>query len=324
MRVLVLHTDVSPDAPPDDQDTLWSAEAVHEAIRERGHDASRAPFVPELGKLDALLREHRPDIVFNLVECVFGLGELAPVAPTLLEKLRMPYTGNHAGTLAVTSDKPLAKKLMRKCGLPTADWCEPPDWQGLTDGRKYIVKSATEDCSLGLDDGAVVIGANAVRAREEYAKATYGGRWFAEAFIDGREFNISVIEKDGKPQVLPIPEMQFLNWTEGRPKIVGYAAKWDEESPDLVNTERAFGIDQKEPALAKKMRDLAAKSWTQFGMHGFGRVDLRLDESGTPFVLELNPNSCIEPGAGLAAAASAAGLSYSDLIMQVIEEGLRR
>ncbi|MBI3675768.1 MAG: D-alanine--D-alanine ligase [Proteobacteria bacterium] len=324
MRVLVLHTEVLPDSPPDDQDTLWSVEAVHEAVSQRGHDSVTAPFVPQLDKLQVLLREHRPDIVFNLVESVYGLGELAPIAPTMLEKLSMPYTGNHAGTLSVTNDKPLAKQIMRKCGLPTADWFVPPDWQGLREGRTYIIKSATEDCSLGLDDGAVVIGAKAARERAKHSAAIHGGRWFAENFIDGREFNVSVIEKNGKPQVLPVPEMQFLNWTPGRPKIVGYAAKWDEESPDLVNTERAFGVDEKEPALAKKLRDLVAATWTQFGMHGFGRVDFRIDAKGNPFILEINPNSCIEPGAGLAAAASAVGLSYSDLIMQILEEGLRR
>ena len=258
------------------------------------------------------------------MESVFGLDDLAPIAPTMLEKLRVPYTGNHAGTLSVTSDKPLAKRIMRQCGLPTADWFVAPDWKGLREDCIYIVKSATADCSLGLDDGAVVVGAKAARERAEYCNRKYGGRWFAESFLEGREFNVSVIENNGKPQVLPVPEMQFLNWTPGRPKIVCYAAKWDEESPDLVNTERLFGIDEKEPALAKKLRDLAAKTWTQFGMHGFGRVDLRLDADDNPFILEVNPNSCIEPGAGLAAAASAARLSYSDLIMQVIEEGLRR
>lgn len=324
MRVLVLHTDVAPDAPPDDQDTLWSVKAVDEALVQRGHDSVTAPFVPELGKVKALLDEHRPDIVFNLVESVFGLDELAAITPTMLEKLRVPYTGNHAATLSVTSDKPLAKEIMRKCGLPTADWCVPPDWTGWREGRKYIVKSATADCSLGLDDGAVVVGAKAMRERAGYCSRKYGGRWFAEAYLDGREFNVSVIERNGKPQVLPVPEMQFLNWTPGRPKIVGYAAKWDEESSDLVNTERLFGIDEKEPTLARKLRDLAAEAWMQFGMHGFGRVDLRLDADNNPFILEVNPNSCIEPGAGLAAAASAAGLSYSDLIMQVIEEGFRR
>jgi D-alanine-D-alanine ligase len=324
MRVLVLHTDVAPDAPPDDQDTLCAVAAVHEALTQRGHDSITAPFVPELGKLKALLDEHRPDIVFNLVESVFGLDDLTLIAPAMLEKLGVPCTGNHAGTLSVTTEKPLAKMIMRQCGLPTADWFVGPDWEGLREGRTYIVKSTTEDCSLGLDDGAVVVGAGAVRERAGYCSRRYGGRWFAEAFLDGREFNISVIENNGKPQVLPVPEMQYLNWTPGRPRIVGYAAKWDQESPDLANTERLFGIDEKEPDLAKRLRDLVARAWTQFGMHGFGRVDLRLDRDGNPFILEVNPNSCLEPGAGLAAAASAAGLSYSDLIMRVIEEGLRQ
>ena len=324
MKILILHTYVPPDAPSEDQDTMWSEAAVRAAIIQRGHDVVSAPFVPELSKLKALLDEHRPTLVFNLVESVNGLGELAPSAPIMLEKLRMPYTGNHAGTLSVTSDKPLSKEIMRKCGLPTADWIVPPDWHGLEEGRKYIVKSATEDCSLGLDDGAVVIGAKAVRERVQHSKALHGGRWFAELYIEGREFHVSCIEKDGKPQVLPMPEMHFFNWAPDRPKIVGYAAKWDEESFDLENTDRTFGTEEKEPELAQKLKDLVAATWTQFDMHGFGRVDFRLDAEGNPYILEINPNSCLEPNCALAAAANAAGLGYSDLVMQVIEEGLRR
>jgi D-alanine-D-alanine ligase len=323
MKILILHTYVPPDAPSEDQDTMWSEAAVREAIKQRGHEVVSAPFVPELSELKALLDEHRPTVVFNLVESVNGLCELAPIAPVMLEKLGMPYTGNHAGTLSVTSDKTLSKEIMRKCGLPTADWIVPPDWHGLDEGRKYIVKHATEDCSLGLDDGAVVIGAKAVRERAELSKTLYGGRWFAELYIEGREFNVSCIEKDGKPMVLPVPEMHFYNWPADRPRIVGYAAKWDELSFDLDNTDRTFDAEEKEPELAKKLKDLVAATWTQFGMHGFGRVDFRLDAEGNPFILEVNPNACLEPNCNLAAAVNAAGLSYSDLIMQVIDEGLK-
>src|SRR5437763_1259742 len=82
------------------------------------------------------------------------------------------------------------------------------------------------------------------RGRADWCRNTYGGRWFAEAYIEGREFNVSVLEENGAPRVLPIPEMCFHNWREGRPRVVGYAAKWEEESSESLNTVRHFILEK--------------------------------------------------------------------------------
>src|ERR1044071_3775908 len=193
MRVLVLHSDVAPDAPADELDTLYTARAIAEALESRGHRASLAPFVFDPRSLRALITEHRSDAVFNMVEAIFGQGELAPIVPTLLEKLNVPFTGCGAAPMALAGDKPLAKRMLRLAGLPTPDWDEPP-FSSLEDDRRYIVKSATEDASLGLDDAAVVLGPVQARERAAFCRKTHGGRWFAEAYVHGREFNVSVIE----------------------------------------------------------------------------------------------------------------------------------
>ncbi len=317
MRVLVLHSDVPRDAPADELDTLITAQAIAEALEERGHRAHLAPFVFDPEAIRGLISEHRADAVFNMVEAIFRQGELASVVPTLLEKLNVPFTGCRAAPMALAGDKPLAKRLLRLGGLPTPDWDEPP-FAALADDRRYIVKSATEDASLGLDDGAVVMGREAACARADGCRETYGGRWFAEAYIEGREFNVSVLEENGAPRVLPIPEMCFHNWREGRPKVVGYAAKWEEESSESLNTVRHFISEEDEPALCRQLTELSEAAWWLFGLRGFARVDFRVDEAGNATILELNPNSCLEPGAGLAAAAAVAGMSYADLIEHIL------
>ena len=101
MRVLVLHSDVAPDAPADEQDTLITARAIAEALESRGHRVSLAPFVFDPEALRALIAKHRADAVFNMVEAIFGQGELAPVVPTLLEKLNVPFTGCRAAPMAL-------------------------------------------------------------------------------------------------------------------------------------------------------------------------------------------------------------------------------
>src|SRR2546423_14198055 len=185
MRVLVLHSDVAPDAPADEQDTLITARAIAEALESRGHRVSLAPFVFDPEALRALIAKHRADAVFNMVEAIFGQGELAPVVATLLEKLNVPFTGCRAAPMALAGDKPLAKKVLRLAGLPTADWSELP-FDDFSEGVRYIVKSATEDASLGLNDSAVVVGAAAARERAAFCHKTYGGLWFAEEYVHGR------------------------------------------------------------------------------------------------------------------------------------------
>ena len=322
MKVLVLHSDVAPDAPPEDQDTLIAACAIAAALVSRGHEAPLAAF--HLGRLAADLAAYSPDVVFNLVEGIDGKGQLAYRAPEMLAALGVRFTGTGAEGLIVTGDKPRTKMLLIRAGLPTPDWSAPPLWNGLDDkpADHWIVKSADEDASVGLDDGAVV-GAAEVKARVAQSAARYGGRWFAERFIDGREFNVAVIERAGAPLVLPMAEMTFESWPALRPRIVGYTAKWDDASFESVKTVRRFGVEDREPRLARELRFLCEESWRLFACRGAARVDFRVTPDGRPLILEVNPNPGIAPDAGLVAAAAEAGLSYADLIEGIVTEALR-
>jgi D-alanine-D-alanine ligase len=317
MRVLVLHSDVSPGAPPDELDTLDAMKAVAAALEERGHWVGKASFVPDPTVLKGIFSAARAEVVFNLVESVWGDGQLASLAPAMLAKYGIPYTGAGAEGIAAAGDKIFSKQLFRLAGIPTAEWAEPPSWQGLATATRYVVKSVTEDASLGLDDGAVVLGAN-VAERAQSSARRYGGRWFAEAYLDGREFNVGVLEAEGGVRVLPIAEMCFETWPEHRPRIVGYDAKWNEASEDARKTVRKFGLERSEPAVARRLAELARTAWTLFRLKGYARIDFRLDSSGAPMILEANPNPCLEPHAGLAAAAAQADIHYADLVEQIL------
>lgn len=311
MRILVLHSDIAADAPPEEQDTLIAAEAVAGALARKGHAVSQAAFRAD--SLAQTLTVHAPDLVFNLVEGVDGLGRLAPQAPAMLAEAGVRFTGVHAAAMEITNDKPRTKAILRVAGLATPDWAVAPDWTGL-DARRWIVKAALEDASLGLDDGCVVAGSAAVIARAAQCVARFGGGWFAEAFIDGREFNLALL--DG--HVLPMAEMRFERWPAAKPRIVGYDAKWDEESDGWAGTVRHFGVENAEPDLAAALRDACLKVWALFDLTGFARVDFRVAADGTPLVLEINPNPGIAPDAGFAAAAAQAGMDYDSLIEAIV------
>jgi D-alanine-D-alanine ligase len=317
MRILVLHSDIPGDAPPEDQDTLIAADAVAVALHQRGHKVTQAPF-REQG-LAALLARDRPEMVFNMVEGVDGKGLLASIAPRLLEEMGMPFTGAPAKPMDVTFDKVLTKRLLREAGLATPDWSAPPDWRGL-DGRAWIVKAALEDGSIGLDDGCVVPGPD-VPARAAASSVRFGGRWFAEEYVEGREFNIALLGSAGNLRILPMAEMTFADWPPGKPRIVGYGAKWEEESDGYHQTVRRFGVERDEPGLAQKLKAACEKVWRLFGLSGFVRVDFRV-RGGEALILEINVNPGIAPDAGFAAAAAQAGMAYDALIEEIVKAAL--
>ncbi|MGA7711173.1 MAG: hypothetical protein WCA81_04675 [Rhizomicrobium sp.] len=321
MKILILHSDVPPDAPPEDQDTLIAAQAISQALVSRGYDAPLAVFKPELDYIRALVARHQPAAVFNMVEGIEGKGRLAYVAPRLLDEIGVRYTGTGAEALIATSDKPSSKRMFRDAALPTPDWSEPPNWQGLYADASYIVKSTDEDASVGLDDSSVVSGRD-VPARAELCMGRFGGPWFAERYIDGREFNIAVLEENGAPRVLPMAEMTFEEWPENRPKIVGYIAKWDDASFESTRTVRQFGVEDREPGLAMALRHYSECAWSLFKLRGTARVDFRVDGKGNALLLEVNPNPGIAPDAGFAAAAAHAGMPYAELIERIVTAAL--
>lgn len=322
MRVLLLRSDVPPGAAPDELDTLLTAEAVAAALSANGHCVTNAAFAADPMAFDRVLAAGNTEVVFNLVESVFGQGNLAGLAPAMLERRSIRFTGASAVAIACCSDKPFTKQLLRRAGLATPDWSEPPRWENLSDDQVYVVKSATEDCSVGLDDTSVVRGRDAVRARAALGAEHHGGAWFAETYCQGREFNVSLLEMDGCLHVLPIAEIQFSNWQPDRPRLVSYAAKWDPQSTDCAATPRVFGIEAEAPELARDLARLSIAAWQLLGLRGYARVDFRLEATGAPAVLEINPNPCLEPEAGFTAAAARSGISYVQLIELILKAAL--
>lgn len=304
---------------PDEIDTLLSAEAVVRALGELGFATEIVAVDLDLNQFLALKRRD-PILVFNLVDAVRGDGRLAPVIPSLLDAVALPYTGAHSDAWLETLSKVATKLKLAREGLPTPDFSV--DGSGLDPDAKVIVKAVWEHGSLGLDEGSVVKGADAARVITDRV-ARFGTEHFAESFVEGREFNLSLLEERGRASVLPIAEILFEDWREGRPRIVGYDAKWTSDSEAYVGTPRRFGLEKDEPALAAELVKLAKSCWDLFGLAGYARVDFRVDREGRPTILEVNVNPCLNPDAGFAAAAAQGGLSYRDLIGSIIDAAPR-
>lgn len=325
MRVSLLHNAVAADAPADDADVLVQVEAIGEVLASAGHEVSTLDCDLDLSDLSARLSAERPEVVFNLVEGLGGQGRLIAVVPYLLESLGLSYSGCPADAVHLTSHKILAKRLLVQAGLPTPSWFAGGGVPGGdSGGDRWIVKSVWEDASLGMDDTAVTTGGTRVAGALLADRAgSIGAPWFAEAFVEGREFNLALLETAGpagdhEPQVLPAAEMLFPDYPADKPRIVGYAAKWEPASFEYSHTVRDFPDSPRDEPLLAEMTRLSRACWELFGLRGYARVDFRVDAAGRPFILEVNANPCLAPDAGYAAALAQADISYSEAVLRIL------
>ncbi len=324
MRIALLHEPTTEMARPDERDALVQLDSVEIDLRACGHDCRRLPIDLDLEQGRQRLLDARPDLVFNLVESLGGSSRFAHFAPALVEALGIPVTGAPSTAFFETTDKLHAKRRLGAAGLPTPRWLEGGDASEF-DGRaepsaRFIVKPIYEDASIDLCDASVVDSPKAARAG--LARAARPS--FAEAYIEGREFNLALLEKPGGVELLPAAEISFEAWPAGKPRIVGYAAKWQDDSFESQHTPRRFEFPASDAALLSRLGDLAHRCWRLFGMRGFARVDFRIDPKGEPFVLEVNANPCLSPDAGFRAAAQRAGFSSRAIVERIVAAALAR
>lgn len=319
--IVILHEAMHADARPDDLDALVQATEIEASLVGQGCDVTTIATGLDLSSTLEKIEELRSDCVVNLVESLRGNGRLITLVPALLSAADIPYTGSDESALLLSSQKLLAKRWMFLHGIPTPRWFVPGA-ESVRDTRPWIIKSVWEHASLGIDDDAIVRGAAAIVSRLEHSRLAHGGEWFAERYIDGREFNISVIEVNGAPRVLPIAEIEFRDFPADKPRIVGYAAKWDVSAQEYKDTFRTF--PKLSPVLGQRLETLTLQCWRVFGLRGYARVDFRVDKQGVPWVLEVNANPCLSRDAGFAAALTEAGMDYDAGTRAIVETALKR
>jgi D-alanine-D-alanine ligase len=324
VKVAIVHDRIGESARVDERDALLQAELVARLLAEAGHASVRLEASSDLDALRARLRAEQPALVVNLVESLDGVAERIHWVPRWLEAAGLPFTGGSSAAIRATSNKLEAKRRLRAAGLATPDWVEPGG-QAPEAPRRWILKPVWEDASIAIDDGAVVEagGAALLRAIGERARAV-GRSVFAEAYVDGRDFNVGLLAKPGGFEALPPMEVTFERWPEGKPRIYGFAAKWDPASLEWDRTDHDYGLASREPELAARLEALARDCAAAFGLSGYARVDFRVDASGAPFVLELNSNPCLSPDSGFLEAAALRNLSPRDALARIVAAALAR
>jgi D-alanine-D-alanine ligase len=326
-HVTILYNE--PVLPPDHRDAesehevLYTVDEVEAALRDGGLRVSRLGVRLDPSALADGLRRLRPDAVFNLFEGLADRNETEAHAAGILDWLGVPYTGCPFQALALARCKHLTKHLLRGAGVPTAEFfvVERGPVPDNPLGWPVIVKPATQDASVGLDQGSVVTGRGALEERVERLLREYGPPVLVEEFLPGREVNVGVVETP-ELTVLPPSEILFTSTEPGRWPIVTYDAKWRPGSPDYEATPPRYPADVT-PGLRRRLEDVARRAFRLLGCRDYARVDFRV--RGTrPYVLEVNPNPDFSPTAGLSGGLASAGIRWADFAVALAWRALGR
>ena len=331
--VLILHNEPRPPGVgrrqrwnESDAGVLVEVRAVEEALRALGVPC-RVAGIRHLADIHTVLSGGLESVVFNLVEELDGGQGDANLVPAVCRALDRSPTGSDTTCLSLCLDKWQTRAALDVSGVPVppgivvapgsdvsaVEW--PP-------GR-LLVKPLRADASEGIDAASVAADTGAAieaacRVHDQLQQPA-----LVERFMAGREINVSLLESEGGVRVLPLAEIDFSAFPPGKPRIVDYAAKWLPDSFEFQNTPRRIPAPLDE-ATAAHVRQLALAAWHAVGCRDYARVDLRLDEDGRPFVLEVNPNPDISPDAGFAAALAEAGIPYTEFVRNVIENARQR
>lgn len=319
MNVVVLYNKISDDALEDELDVLKQLEVVSRALSQLGYIPFPVPFSLDISSAIHSINKIEPDFIFNLTESVDSKDELIYFAPAIIQTLGIPYTGCGLEPMFITTNKLLTKKQLKYHNISTSDWLTLDELYKLNPADKYILKPLWSEGSLGLDEDSVFMGNN--KAFIEKIEAIKNkNSFFIEKFIDGREFNISVVYSENGPQVLPPAEIIFKDYPAGKHNVVGYTAKWKPDSFEYNNTVRTFSYSNDDNKLLDELRNICISCWNKFNIKGYTRVDFRVDSNNIPYVLEINANPCLSTDAGFAAAVNEAGLTFNEAISRIIKD----
>ncbi len=276
------------------------------------------------------LRDARPAIVFNMAEGLHGPNREAHV-PAICEFHGIPYTGSDPLTLTLGLDKERTKEVLTARGIRTPRWTVAGGAAAGLNGRRLrfpvIVKPLFEGSSKGIDSGSLRWDRKTTLGRVRWVVEEYDQPALVEEFLPGREFTVAVLGNGFEARVLPPVEIRFDSLPEGAPALYGWEAKWVWDTPEapLSIFECPAQVDA---GLLAVLGKTTLGAYHALGCRDWARVDLRLDAGGTPHVLEVNPlpgilpdprqNSCFPK------AARAAGLTYDEMILAVLDTAMRR
>tara|TARA_B100000749_G_scaffold212519_1_gene167375 strand:+ start:1114 stop:2136 length:1023 start_codon:yes stop_codon:yes gene_type:complete len=330
LRVLALMHDYM--VPPDDisghdlATVKWKTEFdVASTLEDTGHDVRKLGVKDDLGLIRQAIDDFQPHIAFNLMEAFHEVGVFDMNVVSYLELLRLPYTGCNPRGMVLSRDKALSKKLMAYHRIRVPDFTVFKRGLAIKRPRKLkfpvIVKSLTQEASIGISQASVVEDETKLRERVQFIHESIGTDAIAERFIDGRELYVGVAGNE-RLQVFPIWEINLSKLPDGAHRIATDRVKWNVEYQKKHEIETNAATDLAE-TLSEQIQRVSKRVYRALEMSGYARMDFRLDAHGNFFVMEANANPQLAFGEDFAESAERAGISYEELLQRILNFGLR-
>jgi D-alanine-D-alanine ligase len=301
---------------------LDAVKAVSQALDDLGYSYILMPLRPPLKSVSIKLQALQVDLIFNLFEGFDGCPETEGQVAQMLTERKIPFTGCPAPALALALDKALTRKLLENSGVPVPRYqiLNPDNTAEFHLGYPCIVKPLTEDASHGISEESVVFSFSSLEKQVRKVCALFGGRAMVEEFLDGREFNTTVMGNK-RLTVLAISEIVY-SLPPDKPRILTFESKWEENSIYYKNTRAVCPaqINFEEQSIIGK---IARQVFRLVGCRSYARIDFRQDKAGNFRVLEVNPNPDITPDTGAALQAEVAGLTYSRFVEKIVRLALK-
>ena len=332
LRVLVL---MHPDhVPPDSLDGLTPQEAlalkaefdIVQCLRQLGHEVRALGVQDEFLPIRDTVEEFKPHVVFNMLEEFHSNMLFDQNVVSLLELLRVPYTGCNPRGLILARSKSLSKKLLAYHRIPVPDFLVIPKGHRTRRPRKLefplIVKSLMEHSSFGIAQASLVEDDEKLAERVTFVHENVGTDAIAERFIEGREIYVGVLGNDRLIALPPI-ELVFEKMPANAALIATAKVKHDlaYQAKRGIALKAAEGI---EPDVMEWIARFAKRIYKTLELDGYARIDFRLSASNIPYFLDANPNPDISDGEELASAAALVGMNYGDLISKIVGLGIKR
>jgi D-alanine-D-alanine ligase len=332
LRVLVL---MDPALVPPDSTKGYTAQEINEwkteydivsTLRTAGHDVRPFGVEDELKAVRDEIDGFKPDVVFTLLEDFHGKVIYDQNIASFLELMQIPYTGCNPRGLILARGKDLSKTLVhyRRIAVPA--------FAVFPKGRKVkrparlalplIVKSLSEDGSLGISQASVVDTDEKFAERVAFIHERIRTAAIAEQYIEGRELYVGVLGNE-RLRVLPVWELKFGNLAQGAWPIATEKIKHDP-----IYQERLGIVDgpakDLAPELYARIQRTAKRVYRALDLDGYARIDFRLTADGVPYFIEANPNPEIAKSQEFATAAKHDGLAYPDLLHRILALGISR
>lgn len=271
----------------------------------------------------------RPDIVFNIAEGLKGVSREAQI-PAMLEMLDIPYTGSDALTLGICLDKSRTKEILSYYKIPNAKFFvyeNSSQLNGYNFNFPLFVKPICEGSSKGIFSTSITNNFSELKNEVERITELYNQPALVEEFLSGREFTVALLGNGKETKVLPIIEVRFDKYPQNVKPIYSYETKWI-----LDTKENDFDVfdcpAQLEKELEEKIIETCLRTYKVLRCRDWSRIDVRLDKNGIPNIIEINPLPGIMPdpreNSSFPKAARAAGMSYDEMINQVLLSACKR